>query len=139
MSHSFAEGVIVRPPVYRSIAACMLFGAVSACAVAPASMPKSDQALRDTANLIQEVKAFGQTRGLEPTGALSRTTEEQPALSMLWLWLQRDGTLALRGPIDIRLAIGFSNTTGPIPLEQVYRVDGYSVYYRQGNEFEKPM
>ncbi|HEY7164926.1 MAG TPA: hypothetical protein VIB79_10220 [Candidatus Binatia bacterium] len=98
-------------------------------------MPRNEQALRETANLIQEVKAFGQTRGLEPTGALSRTTEQQPALSLLWLWLQRDGTIALHGPIDIRLAIGFSNGSGRIPLEQVYRVDGYSVYYRQGNEF----
>ena len=98
-------------------------------------MPKNEQALRDTANLIQEVKAFGQTRGLEPTGALSRTTEQQPrafdALAMAPA--RRDNRPP--GPVDIRLAIGFSNTGGRIPLEQVYRVDGYSVYYRQGNEF----
>ncbi|HMF48461.1 MAG TPA: hypothetical protein VK603_07455, partial [Candidatus Saccharimonadales bacterium] len=57
------------------------------------------------------------------------------ALSMLWLWMQRAGTLALRGPVDIRLAIGYSSENERIKIEQVYRVDGYSVYYRQGSEF----
>ena len=85
--------------------------------------------------MINEVKAFGKTIGVEPTPALGRTTEEGPALSMLWLWLQRDGTLALRAPMDIRLAIGFSTEKERLRIEQVYRVDGYSVYYRQGNEF----
>ena len=85
--------------------------------------------------MINEVKAFGKTIGIEPTPALSRTTEEGPALSMLWLWLQRAGTLALRAPVDIRLAIGFRTETERLRIEQVYRVDGYSVYYRQGNEF----
>jgi hypothetical protein len=85
--------------------------------------------------MINEVKAFGKTIGVEPTPALGRTTEEGPALSMLWLWLQRDGTLALRAPVDIRLAIGFRTEKERLRIEQVYRVDGYSVYYRQGNEF----
>ena len=91
--------------------------------------------LKETANLIDEVKAFGKTIGIEPTPALSRTSEEGPALSMLWLWLQRAGTLALRAPLDIRLAIGFRTEKERLRIEQVYRVDGYSVYYRQGNEF----
>jgi len=91
--------------------------------------------LKETANLIDEVKAFGKTIGIEPTPALSRTSEEGPALSMLWLWLQRAGTLALRTPLDIRLAIGFRTEKERLRIEQVYRVDGYSVYYRQGNEF----
>ena len=91
--------------------------------------------LKETANLIDEVKAFGKTIGIEPTPALSRTSEEGPALSMLWLWLQRAGTLALRAPVDIRLAIGFRTEKERLRIEQVYRVDGYSVYYRQGNEF----
>ncbi len=54
---------------------------------------------------------------------------------MLWLWMQRAGTLALHRPIDIRTAIGFSAEKERLKVEQVYRVDGYSVYYRQGNEF----
>ena len=85
--------------------------------------------------MIDEVKAFGKTIGIEPTPALSRTSEEGPALSMLWLWMQRAGTLALRAPLDIRLAIGFRTEKERLRIEQVYRVDGYSVYYRQGNEF----
>jgi hypothetical protein len=33
------------------------------------------------------------------------------------------------------MAIGFANDKNQLQLEQVYRVAGYSVYYRQGNEF----
>jgi len=91
--------------------------------------------LEENARLVEEVKAFGKTLGIEPTDALSRTTQERPTLSMLWLWMQRVGTLALKVPIDIRMAIGFSTAKEDLKLEQVYRVDGYSVYYRQGNEF----
>jgi hypothetical protein len=91
--------------------------------------------LRDTANLIDEVKVFGRTLGIEPTEALARTAGTGPALSMLWLWMQRVGTIALQGPVDVRMAIGFYNERERLRLEQVYRVDGYSVYYRQGNEF----
>jgi len=91
--------------------------------------------LKETANLIDEVKAFGKTLGIEPTPALGRTSQEGPALSMLWLWLQRAGTLALHSPIDIRMAIGFNTEQERLDVEQVYRVDGYSVYYRQGSEF----
>ena len=49
--------------------------------------------------------------------------------------MQREGTLALRVPMDIRMAIGFGGEKERLAIEQVYRVDGYSVYYRQGNEF----
>jgi hypothetical protein len=91
--------------------------------------------LSHTATLIEEVKSFGKSLGIEPTPALGRTTQDSQPLSMLWLWMQRAGTLALDRPIDIRLAIGFSTERERLKIEQVYRVDGYSVYYRQGNEF----
>jgi hypothetical protein len=98
--------------------------------------PPDDRArLRQTANLIEEVKAFGKTLGIEPTDALRRTAGQGPTLSMLWLWMQREGTLALNAPVDIRLAIGFNFEREAPKLDQVYRVDGYSAYYRQGNEF----
>ena len=100
-------------------------------------MARFDRAehLEENARLVAEVKAFGKTLGIEPTEALSRTAEERPPLSMLWLWMQRVGTLALEAPIDIRMAIGFAVIKEQLKLEQVYSVDGYSVYYRQGNEF----
>lgn len=91
--------------------------------------------LTHTATLIEEVKSFGKSLGIEPTPALSRTTQDSQPLSMLWLWMQRAGTLALDGPVDVRLAIGFNTDRERLKIEQVYRVDGYSVYYRQGNEF----
>ena len=97
--------------------------------------PDAAARLEQTAGLIEEVKAFGKTLGIEPTAALSRTSREGPTLSMLWLWMQREGTLALDAPIDIRTAIGYSAETQRVKVEQIYRVDGYSVYYRQGNEF----
>jgi hypothetical protein len=97
--------------------------------------PDAAARLQQTAGLIEEVKAFGKSLGIEPTAALSRTAREGPALSMLWLWMQREGTLALNAPMDIRTAIGYSAETQRVKVEQIYRVDGYSVYYRQGNEF----
>ncbi len=110
----------------------MLF---SACAAVPPAGVGRTGPLRETANLIDAIKAFGKTLGIEPTPALSRTSQEGPALSMLWLWMQRNGTLALGAPIDIRMAIGFNTEQERLRVEQVYRVDGYSVYYRQGSEF----
>jgi len=94
--------------------------------------------LHRTADLAEEVKAFGKTLGIEPTEALRRTSQGGPSLSMLWLWMQRAGTLALAGPVDIHLAIGLEVKKETPKLEQVYRVDGYSVYYRQGSEFADP-
>lgn len=96
---------------------------------------RPDARLRETAELVEEIKAFGKTLGIEPTPALGRSAQDGPALSMLWLWMQRIGTLALYAPVDIRTAIGFNTESERLKIEQVYRVDGYSVYYRQGNEF----
>jgi len=104
------------------------------------SVTRSDDTgrLRQIAGLIEEVKAFGKTLGIEPTDALRRTSQQGPTLAMLWLWMQREGTLALSAPVDIRVAIGLNVEKEAPKLEQVYRVDGYSVYYRQGNEFADP-
>jgi len=120
-------------------------GAVAAIAIvllgnscATALRPDAAARLQLTAGLIEEVKAFGKSLGIEPTTALSRTAREGTVLSMLWLWMQREGTLALNAPMDIRTAIGYSAETQRVKVEQIYRVDGYSVYYRQGNEFADP-
>ena len=109
---------------------------LSSCA--NVARPDDAARLRQTAGLIEEVKAFGQTLGIVPTEALRRTAQAGPTLSMLWLWMQRDGTIALNTPLDIRLAIGLNSEKEAPKLEQVYRVNGYSVYYRQGNEFADP-
>jgi hypothetical protein len=115
--------------------ASVFFLSLSACALAERPGSQSEQRLRETAILIEEVKAFGKTLGIEPTDALSRTSAGDRALSMLWFWLQKAGTLAVSVSIDIRMAVGFDAAKEQLPLEQVYRVDGYSVYYRQGNEY----
>jgi hypothetical protein len=112
----------------------MLLSLIGCAAVGRTGL-QDEARLRETANLIEEVKAFGRTVGIEPTAALSRTSAGERALSMLWLWLQKTGTLAVRAPMDIRMAVGFVAAKEQLPLEQVYRVDGYSVYYRQGNEY----
>jgi hypothetical protein len=108
---------------------------LNSCGVAVRTDLQSEARLLATASLIDEVKAFGKTLGIEPTGALSRISASDRALSMLWLWLQKAGTLAVTAAIDIRMAVGFDAAKEELPLEQVYRVDGYSVYYRQGNEY----
>ena len=120
------------------LARAILFTVIaSSCAT---TLPRSDNGARlsQTAALIGEVKGFEKTLGIVPTEALGRTAQAGPTLSMLWLWMQRDGTLALAAPVDIRLAIGLNSEKEAPKLEQVYRVDGYSVYYRQGNEFADP-
>jgi hypothetical protein len=108
---------------------------LSACALPARSNLPSEARLRETASLIEDVKSFGRTLGIEPTGALSRTSAGERSLSMLWLWLQKAGTLAVNTSMDIRMAVGFVAAKEQLPLEQVYRIDGYSVYYRQGNEY----
>ena len=116
----------------KLVAGCFLALGLSSCTLARLD---HGTRLEENARLVEEVKAFGKTLDFEPTEALSRTVQEGPALSMLWLWMQHDGTLALHAPVDIRMAIGFSVAKEDLKLEQVYQVDGYSVYYRQGNEF----
>lgn len=116
-------------------ALCLIVMASSCSTVSPTG---DTPGLRQTADLSEEVKAFGKTLGIEPTDALRRTSRGGSSLSMLWLWMQREGTLALHGPVDIRLAIGLNVDREAPKLEQVYRVDGYSVYHRQGSEFADP-
>lgn len=109
---------------------------LSSCAAI--SRPDDSRRLRLAVGLIEEVKTFGKTLGIEPTEALRRTARPGPTLSMLWLWMQREGTIAVSAPVDIRLAIGLNVEKEAPQLEQVYRVDGYSVYHRQGTEFADP-
>jgi len=120
------------------VAIVLLLLSLNACALSTRPGLLDVEGLRETADLIQDVKAFGRTLGIEPTDALSRTTGEGRALSMVWLWLQRAGTLASNRAVDIRMAVGLSSIKEQTKIEQVYRVEGYSVYYRQGNEFADP-
>lgn len=121
--------------ISASVVATLSWLFLSSCASVRPSTTDTAARLTETVNLVEDVKAFGKTLGIEPTPALSRSTQDGAALSMLWLWMQHSGTLALRAPVDIRLAIGFDTEKERLKIEQVYRVDGYSVYYRQGNEF----
>jgi hypothetical protein len=120
---------------WRGGAGVVLMAIVVFAACAPVRRIEPGLTTLAQMDFAREVKNFGKTLGIEPTEALSRPGKGDSALSMLWLWLQRSGTLALKTPIDIRLAIGFNTERERLKIEQVYRVDGYSVYYRQGNEF----
>jgi hypothetical protein len=91
--------------------------------------------MEETLALAREVKAFAKTVGIEPSDALLQTSEAKPAASMLWIWLQRLGTIAVDTPLDVRVAIKFSLPKEQLPLDQVYRAAGYSHYFRQGNQF----
>ncbi len=94
--------------------------------------------VQDTASLVKEVKEFEKTLGIKPTEALGQTYEQKPAASMLWLWLQKIGTIALHTPMDIRIGVRFGSTWEELPLQSLYKTGKYSVYYRQGNEFSDP-
>ena len=119
----------------RAGAMVFLLCTLCSCAVRERTETSAAARLRETATLVEEVKQFGKTLGIEPTAALNQTVRNASPLSMLWVWMQRAGTLALHAPVDVRMAIGFFTIKEQLKLEQIYRVDGYSVYYRQGNEF----
>jgi hypothetical protein len=127
---------MISHPIRRIAGAIGAFSLLASCT--SVTLPDEAARLRQTVSLIDEVKAFGKTLGIAPTEALRRTAGQGPTLSMLWLWMQREGTLALNGPVDIRLAIGFNSEREAPKIEQLYRVDGYSAYYRQGTEFADP-
>jgi hypothetical protein len=133
----FCDQRALHPPALRLVAASVFGLLVVSCASLRRVDPNGGggPSLEATAALVQEVKAFGRSLGIEPTQSLRYSSAEQAPLSMLWLWLQRLGTLALREPVDVRMAIGFNAHKESVPLERIYRVEGYSVYYRQGNEF----
>jgi hypothetical protein len=108
---------------------------IGSCTLASIQAANDQELLRVSAVTIQEIKSFERDLGIEPTEALSQTAQQRHPLSLLWIWLQRTGTIAMRSPVDVRLTIGFNDATEKIPLERIYQVKGYSVYYRQGNEF----
>jgi hypothetical protein len=116
------------------LAFLLLFGLFS-CSFTQVKKNEEQKPFRDTLSLVKEVKEFGRTLGIEPTAALGESKRGSPVHSMLWLWLQRLGTIALRAPIDIRLGMSFSAAKEELPLERLYNVSGYSVYFRQGNQF----
>ncbi|MGH7835476.1 MAG: hypothetical protein ACREQK_17670, partial [Candidatus Binatia bacterium] len=113
---------------------CFL-SALSSCTLAGMQSESDRKLLEETLAVVREVKEFGKTLGIEPTKALGHSTLEKPGHSMLWLWLQKRGTLALRGPMDLRLWLRFGATKEQIPLEYLYNISDYSVYFRQGNQF----
>jgi hypothetical protein len=92
----------------------------------------------ETVRLVEEVKEFGKTLGIEPTEALRPTVPPKSPTSMLWLWAQKAGTVAMSEPIDIAIGLKFSTPKEQLPLDGFYKAGGYSIYYRQGNQFGDP-
>jgi hypothetical protein len=88
-----------------------------------------------TVALVAEVKEFGRTISIEPSEALRKTSLAKTTNSILWLWFQKLGTLALQTPIDIRTSVTFLEPKGQVPLNQLYHFGKYSVYLRQADEF----
>ena len=96
----------------QAIGSIILAFLISSCTLTGMPIRNETELLRDASATIQEIKAFERDLGIEPTQALARTSEQKAPSSMLWFWLQRAGTLALRPPIDIRLTLGFANVEG---------------------------
>jgi hypothetical protein len=100
----------------------------------------ADQKLLDEAVArATEVKAFGETIGIEPSDALRVSTRARRGVSRLWVWLQKKGTLATRAPMDFVLQLGFSSEQAKVPLTSVrhwHEMAGYSYYWRHSSEFE---
>jgi hypothetical protein len=119
----------------NSVFAILIASAMLISPPANAQSKADEKLMRETLALVKEVKEFGKTLGIEPTGALSEGSDEKPDKSMLWLWLQRKGTIALRTPIDIRVGLKFAAAQEQIPLQTLHQAGDYSLYFRQGNQF----
>jgi len=108
---------------------------VYTCSSIRAQEKTDEELLEETVLLVREVKQFGKTLGIEPTETLSRTSRNKPAHSMLWLWLQKTGTIAFLTPIDIQIGLRFSAPREELPVERLYHMGDYSIFSRQGNQF----
>jgi hypothetical protein len=99
----------------------------------------SQELLDEAVARAADVKAFERTIGIEPSDALSASTQAVPGASRLWIWLQKKGTLATRGPMDFVLQLDFGREREKVPLESVrhwHEMGGYSYYWRHSSEFE---
>lgn len=129
--HEFAASF----PRSALCAVSLFFLTLCSCATMPVQ-PQSDQILlQETLLLVEQVKQYEKILGIAPAEALARSSQEKPVTSMLWIWLQRLGTIAVDRPIDARIAVKFSVPKEQVPLDQVYQSVGYSHYVRQGNQF----
>jgi len=92
-----------------------------------------------TVRLSREVKEFEKTLGLQPTDILSHSvadTNVKPT-SLLYIWIQKYGTLATRKHIDLQIGLVFTDVKEKIPLNKLssWSDEGYSVFFRHINEF----
>ena len=105
-----------------------------------ANVTTADEKILDEAVVrATAVKTFGETIGIEPSDSLRVSTRAQPGASRLWVWVQKKGTLATRGPMDFVLQLGFGSEQEKVPLNSVRHWDemgGYSYYWRHSSEFE---
>ncbi|HWP59197.1 MAG TPA: hypothetical protein VNL14_14985 [Candidatus Acidoferrales bacterium] len=106
------------------------------CTVPVVGRNSEDKVLREALSLAREVKAFEKTLAIEPTEALARDGRGSlRPKSMLWIWLQKLGTIATRGPVDVHIGIKFALPQDQVPLDRIYHAPGYSQYVRRGNQF----
>jgi hypothetical protein len=129
--HEFA----VPLPRSALLAAALSFVILCSCVTLRVPQPADRTPLQETLLLVQEVKHYEKTLGIEPAETLTHSSQEKPVTSMLWIWLQRLGTIAVDRPIDARITVKFSVPKERVPLDQVYQSVGYSHYVRQGNQF----
>jgi hypothetical protein len=119
----------------RLLRAILLLLNLASCTFTSAREEENKTLPDQTVSLVTKVREFGKTIGIEPSEALGRASVAKPATSILWLWFQKFGTLALRAPIDIKTSVTFSAAKEQALLNRLYHTGGYSVYIRQGNQF----
>lgn len=101
-----------------------------------ATAENNEKLLEETVLLSRKVKEFEKTLGIKPSAALSKTTLETPAKSIIWIWVQKSGTTALSRPFEALFLIEFPTAKNEIPIEFMrayYTSDSY--FFRQGEVF----
>lgn len=93
-----------------------------------------DELLAETVELSKQVKEFGKTIGIEPSLALTKSSKEQKTFSLLWINIQKKGSVAFE--TLSRLALGLDMEANKIQIAKYWLGSKhYSTYIRQTNEF----
>lgn len=95
-----------------------------------------EKLLREITILSQEVKKFEPLLGIKPTKALTKSALDKRPITAIYIYLQKEGTIALNSKIDQVLRLTFSGPRDSVLLREVELWNsGYYYYLRKEDAF----